>query len=107
MSPRLVDLLALLAIPDFLVLVWIAVQGQVVWFYERETYKMARERYKERTRWREQKRQQLLKKESEQKTEGSSTSTTSPLPIEINAPPTKITNAKSVVAPLTSSDLVA
>lgn len=53
---------------DVLLLLWIVVQGQAVWYYERETFRMNRERFEERSKWREQKRQQLLKKEIGQKT---------------------------------------
>ena len=91
----------ILMILEILLLIWIVVQGEIIVRCERGVYRLQRERETERAKWREQKRQQLLKKESTQKTSESSASLESPLPTEMPAPENKTISVKSAAVPLT------
>ena len=83
------------------VIVW---QGELIRRYEKWTYEMNKERYDERAKWREQKRQQLLKKGSEPKISESSPNSVLPLPTETVAPKSNTTSAKSAADPSTPTD---
>jgi len=91
----------ILMILEILLLIWIVVQGEFVRFYEREVWRMNADRFEERKQWREQKRQQLLKKETTQKTSESSASLESPSPTETNVADNKTISVKSAAVPLT------
>jgi hypothetical protein len=86
----------ILAVLDVVLLLWIVVQGEAIRFYERELFHMNKERFDERKKWREQKRLQLSKKETAQKTNESSPSSESPSPTETVEPKSKTISAKSV-----------
>jgi len=86
----------IMAVLDVVLLLWIVVQGEAIRFYEREVFRMARDRFNERAKWREQKRLQQLKKETAQKTNESSPSSESPSPTETVEPKSKTISAKSV-----------
>jgi hypothetical protein len=88
-------------------LVWIVWQGEEILKCERGVYQLQKEREGERAKWREQKRSQLLKKETAPKTSGSSVSTESLSPSETPAPPSKTTNAKSAAGPSMPTDIPA
>ena len=71
-------------------------QGEIIVKCERGVYRLQKEREGERAKWREAKRQQVLKRESAPKINDSNPSTESPLPDKTNSVSTKTTNAKSV-----------
>jgi len=84
------------------VIVW---QGELIRRYEKWTYEMNRERWDERAKWREAKRQQQLKKDSTIPTSESNANSASPSPTESSEPKTKKASAKSAGVPLTPTDL--
>ena len=86
-------------------LIWVVVQGEYVRFYEREVYRMNRERYQERAEWRKQKRQQQSKKETAPKTSGSTRNSESLSNSSISVEATSATDANVVEAPSTPTDL--
>ena len=90
-----------LAIIEIVLLIWIVWQGQIIVACERGVYRLQREREMERSKWREQKRQQQLKKETTPKTSDSNANLESLSPPETPSPSTKITSAKSAAARLT------
>lgn len=85
----------ILMIFEIVLLIWIVVQGEFVRFYEREVWRMNAERFAERKQWREQKRQQLQKRETAPKTSDSSASTESLSPDKMKSDSNKTTDAKS------------
>jgi hypothetical protein len=93
----------LLMVLEVLLLIWVVIQGEFVRFYEREVFRMNKDRYEERAKWRKEKQEQTRKKIA-QKTSDSNASTGSPLSNETPAPPNKTTNAKSAVGPLMPTD---
>lgn len=70
---------SLLMVLEILLLIWIVWQGEAIRYYERETYRMNRDRYEERKKWRQEKQEQTRKKLA-QKTSDSNTNMASPLP---------------------------
>lgn len=52
----------LLMLLEVLLLIWVVVQGEYIKFYEREVYLIKSNREKERLEWRQQKRNQIVKK---------------------------------------------
>jgi len=85
-----------LAILDVILLIIIVAQGESIRYYERETFRMNRERFDERKKWREQKRQQVLKKDAEQKTNDSKPISESESKSTTAEPKSKSTNVESV-----------
>jgi hypothetical protein len=97
----------IMSVIDVLLLMWIVAQGEAIRFYEREVHRMAKERFEERAKWREQKRLQQTKKSESPKTSGSEKSLESPSKIENVEPTNKTTSAKSAVVPSTRMDIPA
>jgi hypothetical protein len=95
----------LMAILDVLLLFWIVIQGEYIRHYEREVYKMARERFEERKKWREAKQKLTLKK-GMTATNDISPSSTSELNSTTLSSPNKKANAEFVDAPPLTSPLV-
>jgi hypothetical protein len=52
----------LLMVLEILLLIWIVIQGEYVRFYEREVFRMNKDRYEERAKWRKEKQEQTRKK---------------------------------------------
>lgn len=94
----------ILMLLEIVLLIWIVWQGEIIVKCERGVYQLQRERESERAKWREQKRQQLLKRETAPKTNDFSLSTESPSPNATNGPVNKTISAKSAAAPLTPTD---
>jgi len=90
----------LLMILEILLLIWIVIQGEYVRFYEREVFRMNKERYEERAKWRREKQEQTRRKTA-QKTSDSSANTGSPLPVEMKSQSSKTSDAKCAVEPST------
>lgn len=80
---------------EILLLVWVVYQGEIIVKCERGVYHLQKERETERAKWREQKRQQQLKKDNAPKISDSNTNTESPLPTETTANANKISDVKS------------
>lgn len=89
----------LLMVLEILLLIWIVVQGEYVRFYEREVFRMNRDRYEERAKWRREKQEQMRKKTTP-KTSGFSANTESLLPVEMKLPSNKTSDVKCVAEPL-------
>jgi hypothetical protein len=51
-----------LFIVEIILLIWIVWQGEKIRFYEREVWRMHRERHEQQMKWREAKRAAILKK---------------------------------------------
>lgn len=79
---------------EILLLVVVVIQGEYIRQYEKKTYELHAERQEERFRWREQKRQQTLRK-IEPKTSDSSASTVSLSLSETSESPIKTDVVKS------------
>lgn len=83
-----------LMVLEILLLIWIVAQGEAVRFYEKEVWRMNKERFEERAKWRKEKQEQTRRKTA-LKTSDSSANTASPLPDKTNSDSSKTIDAKS------------
>jgi hypothetical protein len=95
----------ILMLLEIVLLIWIVWQGEIIVKCERGVYQLQKEREGERAKWREQKRQQLLKKDSAPKTLDSSANLELPLPSEKSEPVSKTISVKSAAVPSTHTDI--
>lgn len=84
-------ILMLLEVALLIRILW---QGEIIVKCERGVYRLQKERETERAKWREAKRQQLLKRETAPKISDSNASTASPSPDKTNFAQSKTTDAK-------------